>query len=97
MKFFYQVNSAWSLDHTKKQWIDLGVHTESCITRPDTCGAAGGAISLWMNLLECPSLYGGIITSRTPWTRGSKISCEIGEIWYAFDAFIIRHIIAKFH
>ena len=42
-----QVNSALALDHTQRQWVDLGIHTEACMTRPDTCGSAGGAISLW--------------------------------------------------
>ena len=32
----------------RNQWVDLGIHTEACMTRPETCGAAGGAISMWV-------------------------------------------------
>ena len=59
---FSQVICALSLNHTKNQWIDLGIHTEVCMTRPETCGAAGGAISLWLKLFDSPS-SGGIISS----------------------------------
>ena len=60
------------------------------MTRPDTCGAAGGAISLWLNFLECTSPYGGIVSSRTPSTRGSIIFCASGGIWYGFDTFVAK-------
>ena len=59
--FLVKVNSALTLDHTKRQWVDLGFHTEDCMTQPETCGAAGGAISMRMRLIDCPT--GGIITS----------------------------------
>ena len=52
-----KVNGALNLDHTKSQWVDLGLHTDVCMTRPETCGAAGGAISLWVNVTYCPQ-YG---------------------------------------
>ena len=48
----YQVNSAWNLDRSKSQWVDLGIHTEACMTHPEACGAAGGAISLWLKIVE---------------------------------------------
>ena len=47
------MNFALTLDHTKKQWVDLGIHTEACMTRPETCGAAGGAISVWVKIRDC--------------------------------------------
>ena len=59
---FSQVICALILNHTKNQWIDLGIHTEVCMTRPEICGAAGGAISLWLKLFDSPS-SGGIISS----------------------------------
>ena len=59
--FFQQVNLALAVDQTKKQWVDLGIHTEVCMTRM-TCGAAGGAISLWMNVIACEN-YDGLLTS----------------------------------
>ena len=58
------MNQAVTTDHSKRQWIDLGVHTEACMTRPETCGAAGGAVSFWMKLVDCPDEFpGGIISS----------------------------------
>ena len=71
----YQVNFAWSLDRTKNQWVDLGVHTEACITRPETCGAAGGAISLWMNVIDCTDGADGIVSSHAGSGSGFFIYC----------------------
>ena len=62
MDYTYQVNSAVSLDRTRNQWVDLGIHSEACMTRPETCGTAGGAISLWVKVIDCPR-YAGIIPS----------------------------------
>ena len=53
--FSYQVNCALSLNRSRSQWVDLGIHTEACMTRPQTCGAAGGAISVWINIADCSS------------------------------------------
>ena len=82
MRSFYicpQVNSALTLDHTKRQWVDLGVHTEACMTLPETCGAAGGAVSMWMKLMECPILC-GIISSLAYLTTGSLMYCDGGSL-----------------
>ena len=70
MRGVYQMNNAWTVDRTKNQWVDLGIHTEACMTRPETCGAAGGAISVWINLISCS--HGGIISSYSDGT-GSVI------------------------
>ena len=59
--FIFQINSAVSLDRSRQQWINLGVHPEVCITQPDTCGAAGAAVSLWVKIFECFP-QGGILT-----------------------------------
>ena len=67
---FPQVNNALTLDRINNQWVDLGIHTEVCMTDPITC-AAGGAISLWVNIID----YGGIITSRAHKSSGSVIFC----------------------
>ena len=47
------------------------------MTQPETCGAAGGAVSLWMKLVECPD-WAGVISS---WTRttGFVIYCASGN------------------
>ena len=75
-----QVNSALTLDETRNQLINVGIHTEACMTRPETCGAAGGAISLWVNQIECP-LPGGIVSTRAFGSSGSLIYCTIANIW----------------
>ena len=46
------------------------------MARPDTCGAAGGAISLWANLGHCPNhVECGIVSSRAIGSSGSIIYC----------------------
>ena len=47
-----QINKAITLDHTKGQWVDLGILEESCITRPETCSAGGAAVSVWLRWTE---------------------------------------------
>ena len=52
------------------------------MTRPETCDAAGGAISLWMKVTDCPP-YSGIVSSiQFSGTTGSHIYCSSGSIWY---------------
>ena len=65
-----QVNLAWTFNGTKTQWVDLRIHTEACITQPDTCSAAGGAISLWVNILDQGGGYNGIMSSCFSYTSG---------------------------
>ena len=92
--FNFEVNSAVSLDRTKSQWIDLGIHTEACMTRPETCGAAGGAISLWVNVTDCPDLA-GIVSSLGPGT-GSVIFGYEEDIRYKTHIFTGRNeVLAK--
>ena len=80
-KIKFQVNSALTLDHTQSQWVDLGIHIEACMTRPETCGSAGGAISVWLKVIDCP--YGGIISSHSHST-GSVIYCTATDFRYDF-------------
>ena len=49
------------------------------MTRMD-CGAAGGAISVWVNVVDCPG-NGGIISSYNN-NRASLISCYNSNIQY---------------
>ena len=64
------------------QSIDLGIHTEPCMTRPETCGEAGGAVSLWVNVLDCPA-YGGILTTvNNGHEIGFRILCDINVMGY---------------
>ena len=65
-------------DHSQRQWIDLGVHPEACMTRPETCGAAGGAVSFWVMLVDTDyDEVGGIITSYA-YAPGSSHSTGFG-------------------
>ena len=83
------MNNAWTVDRTKKQWIDLGIHTDACMTQPDTCDATGGAISVWVKVIECNE-YDGIISSLTGSpnkSTGSAIDCWNGYIGYDIFAF----------
>ena len=57
----YQVNSALSLNHTRRQWVDLGVLEEACIVRPETCGSAGAAVALWLRVTYADNENRGII------------------------------------
>ena len=48
------------------------------MTRPDTCGAAGGAISLWLKVVDCEN--GGIITTtQNDISTGLFFLCKDGE------------------
>ena len=76
---------ALSLNRTQgTKWVDLGIHTEACMTRPETCGAAGGAVSVWVKVTECPGeIEGGIgiITSQSSDQKtGFSIMCLSSEI-----------------
>ena len=49
---------------------------------PRTCSSAGGAISLWVKVIDCPS-RGGIVSSvNAPFHTGSAIICENQHIRY---------------
>ena len=58
-----QINGAISLNHTRRQWVYLGILTTACIARPETCDAAGGAVAFWMRIDYNDDQYRGIISS----------------------------------
>ena len=84
-----KINCALSTNRTKKQWVDLGIHTEVCMTRPETCGEAGGAISMWVNIIDCG--YRGGIVSSADQTSSSRfeISCTTTILYESLTDFII--------
>ena len=51
---FNQINDALSLDHTRRQWVNLGI-LQACIISPETCGEAGGAIAFWIKINYYPT------------------------------------------
>ena len=62
------------------KWIDLGIQTGTCMTQPDNCGAAGGAISLRIKVhLE------GVVTSLTTGVITSMDEVSSGEISTGFQ------------
>ena len=42
--------------------MDLGVHHGACMFDPETCGAAGGAVSIWMRVF--PIYLGGLLSTN---------------------------------
>ena len=71
------------MDRIKRQWIDLGIHTEACMTQPETCGSSGGAVSFWINVVNCTGFQAirGLITTENG-GPGLSIFCltSIGKI-----------------
>ena len=62
------MNKSVSLNKTFEQWVDLGVLPEACITRPETCSAAGAALSFWIKVTDYDSdedSTEGVLSSRT--------------------------------
>ena len=51
---------AVSTNESRRQWIDLDIHTEACMTHM-TCGEDGGAVSMWIEGTHCD--IGGILTT----------------------------------
>ena len=65
------------------------------MTRPDTCGVAGGAMSMWINVDEdlC-----GVIIAHDYGKTGSQISIFGDEIWYEKQHYVFTfHIFNKVH
>ena len=52
------------LNNTRKQWVDLGVLNDACVTRPDTCGSAGATVAFWMRITFNHSTSQGVISSQ---------------------------------
>ena len=68
-----------------EQWIDLAVQNETCMTQPETCGAAGGAVSLWLKINDCPK-NAGILSTANGSTNisqeGISIHCLDDQLRY---------------
>ena len=72
---YLQINLAVAIDYTADQWIDLGTHTYGCMIQPETCGAAGGAISVWLKVIACPRTA-RILTSQLYQIRPITLSVD---------------------
>ena len=97
-----------STNRSLKQWIDLGIHTEACMTRPEICGVAGGAFSVWINIIDCQNntTEGLITTIPNSSFTGFHVQCGSGgiilryicqaEFWLPINL-IVRHKINEPH
>ena len=77
-----QVNKAVRTKRTEKQWVNMGtISTLACFVIPNTCGSAGGALSVWMKILEC-SKETGVITSMNTGeiSEGFLVTCDDGDL-----------------
>ena len=64
-----------------QQYLELGDQSQACITIPESCGAQGGAISVWVKLIGCQN-GGGIISSQDPSQSAVIIACSPTELRY---------------
>ena len=48
---------------------------EVCMTHPESCGTAGGAVSLWFRLIRC-GIAGAIVTTVYNASAGYHINCD---------------------
>ena len=77
------MNCALNLNGTKRQWIDLDNHTEACMTVPETCSAAGGAISVWVRVDDCTG-FCGMVSSEGHGTSGMRLYGTDEDFEYDF-------------
>ena len=74
--FLFEVKNAVSTDRLQKQWVSLGCASAyACLTIPESCGSAGGALSAWIKIGSCPG-NGGIISSYHLGQEGFIITCD---------------------
>ena len=80
-QIFYKMNYAVRINHLRQQWINLGNHPEACMTRPETCGHTGGAVSLWVRRIFCE--WGPILTAASAQSSGVylRIFCYNDSLW----------------
>ena len=81
--FYLQVGYGVGADRFQDPWINLGIQTGACVTQPDTCGASGGAISMWLKV-HGEDETTGVITSMDDvsspiFTTGFQFRCS--AVW----------------
>ena len=64
------------------------------MTNPETCGAAGGAISMWVKVFDCES-YGSIISTLRYLTCGASIYCDGNATVYGLFISLLEIIASK--
>ena len=63
-------------DKSLSQYVDLGDLSAACITKPSTCGADGGTVSLWIQTTSCGQSDTGVISSMGSYTEGFYVACR---------------------
>ena len=73
--FIFQFNNAVHTDRTQHQSVELGdLSVYACLTIPESCGSAGGALSVWIKIEDCAG-EGGIISSDQYFQEGLVVRC----------------------
>ena len=65
-------NKRVSLDATRRQWLDLGIHLQACLTQPETC-YVGAAMGMWVRV-DSNSVNGIITSKRNENSRGFNLA-----------------------
>ena len=75
------VNKAVRTNLSKKHWVNMGnISALACFVIPDSCGSAGGALSLWMKIEECPDETGVMSSLISEFSEGFLIACDNGAL-----------------
>ena len=76
----FQFYKAVRTDRSQKAWVNLGnLSTVACIVVPESCGLAGGALSVWIKIEDCPN-YAGIISPQHHADESLLLSCFSNKI-----------------
>ena len=83
MTFFFslKVNKAIATNSSQKQWVNLGIMSEACITLPDTCGPEGAAVAVWVKIYKCAN-SNGFLSSLKSGKTGFMFYCFTASIRY---------------
>ena len=81
-----QINSGISLNHSRNQWVDLGILNDVCMTDPETCVAAGGAVAFWTRRHLYDRQYRTIILARA--RTGFRINCHGNGLKLGYFSFV---------
>ena len=70
-----QKNKAVKTALASSQYLELGDLSVTCITVPESCGAQGATISVWIKVMDCQD-YAGIVTTFNVAKTNFNIGCS---------------------
>ena len=77
----FQLNKAVRTDLSKKQWLNMvNISALACFVIPQSCGSAGGALSVWMKIEECPDETGVVSSLISEFSEGFLMACDNGAL-----------------